>query len=111
MFVLNVVDGCIPSDLATGSTRGDRGGAAAALCRDDARQGSAPPDRAAALLLAQQRNHGDRHVYALRTRFIPAALLDCFDCRAWPPATVTDVSAKAARLQVDLKDRVRRTWG
>ena len=46
-----------------------------------------------------------------RTRFIPAALLECFACRGWPPATVTNVSAKPARLQVDLKDRVRRTWG
>ena len=58
-----------------------------------------------------QRTNGDRHVYAARTRFIPAALLECFECRGWPPATVTNVSAKAARLQVDLKDRVRRTWG
>ena len=36
VFVLNVVDGCIPSDLATGSTRRDRGRAAPALCGDDA---------------------------------------------------------------------------
>ena len=33
VFVLNVVDGCIPSDLATGSARGDRGGAPPALRR------------------------------------------------------------------------------
>ncbi len=50
VFVLNAVDGCIPSDLATGSTRRDRGGAPSALCGDDARQGSSASDRAAALL-------------------------------------------------------------
>ncbi len=33
VFVLNVVDGCIPSDLGAGTTRGDRGRAAPALCR------------------------------------------------------------------------------
>ena len=50
VFVLNAVDGCIPSDLGVGTTRGDRGGAAAALCRDDAGQGRAAPGHAAALL-------------------------------------------------------------
>ncbi len=52
VFVLNVVDGCIPSDLATGTQRRDRGGAPAALRRDDPRQGPPAPDRAAALLRA-----------------------------------------------------------
>ena len=53
VFVLNVVDGCIPSDLGTGTTRGDRGGAPAALRGDDAGQGQPPPRRAAALLHAR----------------------------------------------------------
>jgi DNA helicase-2/ATP-dependent DNA helicase PcrA len=46
VFVLNVVDGCIPSDLV----RRDRGGAASALCRDDARQGRSSFDHPAAFL-------------------------------------------------------------
>ena len=45
MFVLNCVDGCMPSDLATGSSRRDRGGAPAALCRDDPGEGRAGADR------------------------------------------------------------------
>ena len=53
VFILNVVDGCLPSDLATGTQCRDRGGAAAPLCRDDARQGPSAPDRAAALLRAR----------------------------------------------------------
>ena len=52
VFVLNAVDGCIPSDLGTGTHGRDRGGAPPALCRDDARQGSSASDRAAALLCA-----------------------------------------------------------
>ena len=39
VFVLNVVDGCMPSDLGAGTTRRDRGGTPAALCRHDPRQG------------------------------------------------------------------------
>jgi DNA helicase II / ATP-dependent DNA helicase PcrA len=62
-------------------------------------------------LVHGQRSNGDRHLYASRTRFIPAALLECFQCRDWPPVTVTDVAARVARTPVDLKERVRRTWG
>ena len=50
VFVLNCVDGCIPSDLADRLVGRDRGGAAAALCGDDAGARRADADRAAALL-------------------------------------------------------------
>ena len=39
VYVLNVVDGCIPSDMATGNSRGDRGGAPPALRGHDPGQG------------------------------------------------------------------------
>jgi hypothetical protein len=50
VYVLNVADGCIPSDMASGSIA--RGRAATALCRHDARQGRAAPARPAPVLLA-----------------------------------------------------------
>jgi DNA helicase II / ATP-dependent DNA helicase PcrA len=53
VFVLNVVEGCIPSDLATGTTAENRRGAAAALCGDDARQRQSAPCRSAPLLYAR----------------------------------------------------------
>ena len=85
VFVLNAVDGCIPADLGAGTTRRDRGGAAAALRRDDAGQGRAAPRHAAALLSRTARPaRGDRHVYASRTRFIPASILDHFESCTWP---------------------------
>src|SRR5215208_4183640 len=34
----------------------------------------------------QQASTGDRHVFASRSRFIPAAILDRFTCSAWPVA-------------------------
>ena len=37
VYVLNVVDGSFPSEFATGRAGADRGGAAAAVRRDDAR--------------------------------------------------------------------------
>jgi hypothetical protein len=34
----------------------------------------------------QQRQSGDRHMYAARTRFIPDTILEHFEQCAWPPA-------------------------
>ncbi len=50
VFVLNGVDGCIPSDLATGSTDEIEEERRPALRRDDAREGRTRDRRAAALL-------------------------------------------------------------
>jgi DNA helicase-2/ATP-dependent DNA helicase PcrA len=111
VHILNVVDGCLPSDLSTGTKaelEEERRLLYVAMTRAKDHLHLIVPQR---FFVHGQRTNGDRHLYAARTRFIPAALLECFECRGWPPATVTDVSAKAARLQVDLKDRVRRTWG
>jgi DNA helicase-2/ATP-dependent DNA helicase PcrA len=58
-----------------------------------------------------QRSNGDRHMYASRTRFIPAALLDRFECCAWPRPAAGQASVKPARAPVDIRARVRRTWG
>ena len=75
MFVLNVVDGCIPSDLATGT---------AAEIEEERRLLYVAVTRARDelhLLMPQrffthgQRAYGDRHVFAARSRFIPEALL------------------------------------
>src|SRR5207253_8795021 len=51
VFVLNVVDGCIPSDLGAGTSAEsrDRGGAAPPLCRDNPSQGRSAPRGPAAL--------------------------------------------------------------
>jgi len=57
-----------------------------------------------------QQNNGDRHLYASRTRFIPSALLEHFDNRAWPPATA-EAAKKPSRAPIDLGARVRRSWG
>jgi DNA helicase-2/ATP-dependent DNA helicase PcrA len=111
VFVLNTVDGCLPSDLATGSSaeiEEERRLLYVAMTRAKDHLHLIVPQR---FFVHGQRTNGDRHLYAARTRFIPAALLERFECRGWPPATVTNVSVRGGRVQVDLKDRVRRTWG
>lgn len=73
--MLNVVDGCLPSDLGTG---------AAAELEEERRLLYVAMTRAKedlALIIPQrfythgQSPTGDRHVYANRTRFIPKSLL------------------------------------
>jgi len=59
----------------------------------------------------QQRRLGDRHVYAQRTRFIPAAILKHFDVRAWPAASADKAAAKPASGSADVRGKLRRMWG
>jgi DNA helicase-2/ATP-dependent DNA helicase PcrA len=59
----------------------------------------------------QQASTGDRHVFASRTRFIPAGILDRFACSAWPVAQHQDRSTRPGIIApVDLKTRMRGMW-
>jgi DNA helicase-2/ATP-dependent DNA helicase PcrA len=110
VFILNAVDGCLPSDLATGTSaeiEEERRLLYVAMTRAKDHLHVIVPQR---FFVHAQRSNGDRHMYASRTRFIPAAMLECFDCRGWPPAAVNEVSPKSARVPVDIRERVRRTW-
>ena len=111
VFILNAVDGCIPSDLATGSTaeiEEERRLLYVAMTRA---QGSPAPDPAAALLAHAQRGSGDRHMYAARTRFIPAAILDRFENCAWPSRPPDRRRRQASGAsRVDIGARLRRMW-
>jgi DNA helicase-2/ATP-dependent DNA helicase PcrA len=58
---------------------------------------------------------GDRHVWASRTRFIPASLLSLFEAQAWPPLaqaappTATGLAA-AAKARVDIAAQLKAMW-
>lgn len=111
VFVLNVVDGCIPSDLATGTTaeiEEERRLLYVAMTR--ARDGLhlVVPHR---FFTHGQNMLGDRHVHATRTRFIPAALLSHFECLTWPPATADAGTGKpTAEVRIDVGARMRGMW-
>jgi DNA helicase-2/ATP-dependent DNA helicase PcrA len=111
--VLNVVDGCIPSDLGTGSSHDieeERRLLYVAMTRAKDELRLMVPQR---FYVHQQSAHGDRHVYASLTRFIPGRLLGLFESVAWPVATQdagSSMSATASTARVDLLARVRAQW-
>jgi DNA helicase-2/ATP-dependent DNA helicase PcrA len=58
-----------------------------------------------------QHAQGDRHIYASRTRFIPAALLPHFECLTWSLATAGAAERHGARqVRVDVGARMRGIW-
>ena len=60
-----------------------------------------------------QSSQGDRHVYAARTRFIPAVLLQLFDCMAWPVVAAVPnrkQGASGVRLDVGARILLRHEW-
>ena len=111
VYILNAVDGCLPSDLAAGTNaeiEEERRLLYVAMTRARDHLHVIVPQR---FFVHGQRSNGDRHMYASRTRFIPAALLDHFECSAWPRAATPGSSVKPARAPVDIRGRVRRSWG
>ena len=112
VFVLNTVDGCIPSDLSTVRTppeiEEERRLLYVAMTRAKEQLHLMVPQR---FFVHQQRGLGDRHVYAQRTRFIPPGILKLFEVRAWPPAAATAASAKPAPGSADVRGKLRRMWG
>jgi DNA helicase-2/ATP-dependent DNA helicase PcrA len=58
-----------------------------------------------------QAKRGDRHVYAARTRFIPAQIVGCFDRRSWPTgARGLQPDGRRNAPTVDLAARMRGMW-
>jgi DNA helicase II / ATP-dependent DNA helicase PcrA len=111
VFVLNCVDGCIPSDRATGSTpeiEEERRLLYVAMTRAEDYLQMIVPQR---FFAHQQRMNGDRHMYAQRTRFISDAMLNHFERCAWPPA-VHESSSRASSppKPVDLGARLKQMW-
>jgi DNA helicase-2/ATP-dependent DNA helicase PcrA len=111
VFVLNVVDGCIPSDLGTGTTAEIEEGRRllyVAMTRAKDSLHLVVPHR---FFTHGQNAQGDRHVYASRTRFIPAALTQHFECVTWPLATAALGGRKDAReVRVDVGAKMRSMW-
>jgi DNA helicase-2/ATP-dependent DNA helicase PcrA len=109
VFVLNCVDGCIPSDLGTGTsaeTEEERRLLYVAMTRAKDELHLMTPQR---FHVHGQHRHGDRHVYAARTRFIPPAILDRFERTSWPPP-VAEAQRAAPAAPVDLRARMLGMW-
>ena len=111
VFVLNVVDGCMPSDLGAGTTaeiEEERRLLYVAMTRAKDDLHLVVPQR---FFTHGQHAQGDRHVYASRTRFIPDRLLGLFERTTWPIA-VADAAARPASKgpRIDVGARMREMW-
>jgi DNA helicase-2/ATP-dependent DNA helicase PcrA len=111
VHVLNVVDGCIPSDLSTGSQDEideERRLLYVAMTRAKEHLQLLVPHR---FYVTQQSALGDRHVYAARTRFIPAALATKFETLIWPTAIDEgDGSQLTGTVRIEVRQRARSAW-
>jgi DNA helicase II / ATP-dependent DNA helicase PcrA len=110
VFVLNVVDGCIPSDLGAGTTEEleeERRLLYVAMTRARDDLHLIVPHR---FFAHGQSAQGDRHLYASRTRFIPETLLPLFERLNWPGSAATTGAASVQRPRVDIAARMRERW-
>jgi DNA helicase II / ATP-dependent DNA helicase PcrA len=112
VFVLNTVDGCIPSDLATGTPEEieeERRLLYVAMTRAKDQLDLIVPQR---FYVHRQTKSGDQHVYAVRTRFIPSAILPLFEPRTWPAVAKSTAGKTPVRgdVRVDIAARMRGMW-
>ena len=109
--ILNTVDGCLPSDLATGSEREieeEMRLLYVAMTRARDHLDLLIPQR---FYVSGQSGSGDRHVYASRSRFIPNRLLPHFQQITWPEAEIqTAARDETRRAAVDLAAKMRAMW-
>lgn len=111
VHVLNVVDGCIPSDLGTGSTHEleeERRLLYVAMTRARDELNLIVPQR---FFVTQQTRNGDRHLYAQRTRFIPRAMTTHFEDILWPPVTPAHIEGLTpSPVKMDVAAQMRGMW-
>lgn len=117
VHILNVVDGCIPADMATGSSaeiEEERRLLYVGMTRARDELSLWMPQR---FHVTQQRALGGRHLYALRSRFIPPPLLTFFDqtSPAAPdePPAIAGVDAPATATApplLNLAELMRGAW-
>jgi DNA helicase-2/ATP-dependent DNA helicase PcrA len=111
VHVLNVIDGCIPSDMATGSAddiEEERRLLYVAMTRAKEQLHLVLPNR---FFIKQQAQMGDRHVYAQRTRFISPAMLKHFEECSWVNAeTLHSRKPMPDEVKMLVRERARNAW-
>ena len=111
VYLLNVVDGCMPSDLGAGTSaeiEEERRLLYVAMTRAKDDLHLVVPQR---FFVHGQHAQGDRHLYASRTRFIPEKLLGLFERTAWPVVPAGTAARTASQgPKVDIGARMRGMW-
>jgi len=111
VYVLNVVDGCIPSDMSTGTAEEieeERRLLYVAMTRAKENLQLIVPQR---FYVHQQTGMGDRHVYGSRTRFIPESMAPLFEAMPKaPPLPPLRNKDSAPVAKVDVGARLRKLF-
>ncbi len=109
VHVLNVVDGCLPADVAQGAQEleEERRLLYVAMTRARDHLHLLVPQR---FYVTQQAARGDRHLYASRTRFITEADAARFEQVTWPPRPERPPAVPPPAAVIDLRSRLRAAW-
>ena len=111
VYVLNVVDGGIPSEMSAGSRaelEEERRLLYVAMTRAQHQLQLLVPQR---FYVTQQAARGDRHVWATLTRFIPPEVEACFERITAPPPDLPDAPRPGPQTPAfDVAARVRSVW-
>ena len=108
--LLRVVDGCVPSDMATGSDveiEEERRLLYVAMTRARHHLHLLVPQR---FYVSQQTAFGDRHVYGAVSRFLPPSLHGLFDHVAPTAGGAVGEASPPPHASVDVGARVRSLW-
>jgi DNA helicase-2/ATP-dependent DNA helicase PcrA len=108
--VLNVVDGCIPSDMATGTAEQieeERRLLYVAMTRARDSLYLLHPMK---MFVTHQQRFGDRHVLVPRSRFIPDGVSACFERVAFVHPERLDGPRVESDRRIDIAERVRAIW-
>ena len=109
VYVLNVVDGCIPSDMATGRPEEideERRLLYVAMTRARDHLYLLQPLR----FHTRQHRFSDHHVYVPRSRFLPDETLPAFDRQAHGATAGADSPEGPRAARVDIGARLRAMW-
>ena len=110
VYVLNVVDGCMPADMATGHAEQieeERRLLYVAMTRAQEQLQLIVPQR---FYVTQQPARGGRHLYAGRTRFIPDSITGCFESVSAFEAAAPERAMPPTGAPVDVAAAVRSIW-
>jgi DNA helicase-2/ATP-dependent DNA helicase PcrA len=110
VYLLNAVDGCLPSDLATGAAaeiEEERRLLYVAMTRARHHLSLLVPQR---FYVHQQAAAGDRHVYAGLTRFVPPAVQPHFPELVPFASPQGDAPSVAGPWALDVSARLRSIW-
>ena len=111
VYILNIVDGCIPSDMATGSSaqiEEERRLLYVAMTRAKEHLYLVQPIK---FFRTQQHRYGNGHMFAPRSRFLPDDILPLFTRTTAPMAVLTDnTPAPQSAVSIDIGARLRSMW-